>query len=478
MLRAFLHSLVVLGLLLSTSHLRTVAAVPSLSQPSFLSIPISRQNNLPVSRADYVHGAILQQQHINTATKRLALMTGQAPPSDLELLWTIHQRISRLSTDLQRKYEFWKIAEILAFHRASSIASISHIALKTPSLSPRDAKLHNVPLAIQSNDYGYIGTFQLGTPLRDFRLLIDTGSADLWVGAEGCVADDGSGNCGKHNFLGPHSSSSYNQTKDTWAIGYVSGTVSGYLIRDTVSVAGIKLIGHLFGTAMNESSNFTPDNIPFDGLMGLGKQAISQQRVTPFLQSLYQAHLIPAPIASYRISRRADHKNDGELTIGALNPKHYDPSTLVTKPNVNKFGYWGVGVDAVHVGKKNMQWPNRTILIDTGTTLLIAPKDDVDAIHALIPGSTFDGQGWSVPCNMTTIISLTIGGRAFSIDPRDIAFAPIEYGSDICMSGIGIGGVGPFYQNTDWLAGDVFLKNVYFSTDESKDQVSIAKLKS
>lgn len=40
-----------------------------------------------------------------------------------------------------------------------------------------------------------IGTVQLGTPPKDFRLLIDSGSADLWVGAEGCVADDGSGGC-------------------------------------------------------------------------------------------------------------------------------------------------------------------------------------------------------------------------------------------------------------------------------------------
>jgi hypothetical protein len=95
---------------------------------------------------------------------------------------------------------------------------------------------------------------------------------------------------------------------------------------------------------------------------------------------------------------------------------------------------------------------------------------------------------------MTTVISLTIGGHAFSIDPRDIAFFPVEPGSDICVSGIGIGGVGPFYSDTDWLvrlpktffflflsidvpfqAGDVFLKNVYFSTDESKDQISFAK---
>ena len=89
--------------------------------------------------------------------------------------------------------------------------------------------------------------------------------------------------------------------------------------------------------------------------------------MTTLLQSLYQAHLIPGPIASYRISRLADNKNDGELTLGAMDPKYYDPSTLVTKPNVNKFGFWGVDVDAVQVGKQNMHWPNRTILVDTGT---------------------------------------------------------------------------------------------------------------
>ena len=29
-------------------------------------------------------------------------------------------------------------------------------------------------------------TVQMGTPPRDFLILIDSGSADLWVGGEGC----------------------------------------------------------------------------------------------------------------------------------------------------------------------------------------------------------------------------------------------------------------------------------------------------
>lgn len=41
-----------------------------------------------------------------------------------------------------------------------------------------------------------IGTVKIGTPPRDFHLLMDSGSADFWVGGEGCRAPD-DGDCVK-----------------------------------------------------------------------------------------------------------------------------------------------------------------------------------------------------------------------------------------------------------------------------------------
>ena len=49
----------------------------------------------------------------------------------------------------------------------------------------------------RANDVGYIATVQMGTPPRDFKLLMDSGSADLWVGAENCVSQAGGG-CVSH----------------------------------------------------------------------------------------------------------------------------------------------------------------------------------------------------------------------------------------------------------------------------------------
>lgn len=94
---------------------------------------------------------------------------------------------------------------------------------------------------------------------------------------------------------------------------------------------------------------------------------ISQQRVPTLLQSLYKANLIPGPIVSYKLPRLADGYNDGEMTLGGMNPKRYNHKTLVTKKNVNEFGFWGVAVDGIQVGAQDMNWFNRTVVLDTGT---------------------------------------------------------------------------------------------------------------
>jgi len=46
----------------------------------------------------------------------------------------------------------------------------------------------------RSQDVGYLATIQVGTPPQDFLILMDSGSADLWVGAEKCQSQAG-GDC-------------------------------------------------------------------------------------------------------------------------------------------------------------------------------------------------------------------------------------------------------------------------------------------
>ncbi len=68
------------------------------------------------------------------------------------------------------------------------------LAKDTLTVANQPTAANTVGLDIQANDVGYIATIQMGTPPRDFKLLMDTGSGDLWVGAEGCQSVAG-GDC-------------------------------------------------------------------------------------------------------------------------------------------------------------------------------------------------------------------------------------------------------------------------------------------
>lgn len=59
----------------------------------------------------------------------------------------------------------------------------------TAAITP--TTVNSLGLAIEDDDVGYVAIIQMGTPPREFNLLMDSGSADLWVGAEGCISENG-----------------------------------------------------------------------------------------------------------------------------------------------------------------------------------------------------------------------------------------------------------------------------------------------
>jgi hypothetical protein len=193
-------------------------------------------------------------------------------------------------------------------------------------------------------------------------------------------------------------------------------------------------------------------------------------------ESLAKAGQIKEAIVSYKISRLADQKNDGEVTFGGLDASKFDPKTLVTLQNVNKKGFWEAGLDAVSVDGKDLGLKGRTAILDTGTTALIVPEADALAIHQSIPGANEIGNGaFTVPCTTNSSLALTFGQQSFTIDPRDIAALPLDENNlkGDCASRITAGQVGGA---NEWLAGDVFLKNAYFSTNVEKNTIQLANL--
>ncbi|PPQ63842.1 hypothetical protein CVT24_009055 [Panaeolus cyanescens] len=494
------------GLFLMLATLDAVKAAPNEVNKQSITLPLTKVQ----STTPGLHPQLRLQQHINRSVRRLARMKRREAPSSRELEERLYKRVTSLQGEdgaLERRYNRMGVPRrssshtfekrfnrhgvhqtrpkksaagnnLVANNRKGKNKNKNQLAAPVPppiTTADQPSDTDSLGLDIEAQDIGYLATIQIGTPPRNFEILMDSGSADFWVGAENCQSQDGGG-CGNHIFLGAQSSSSFQDTNTQFQVTYGTGSVQGDIITDNVLIAGLNLPGHTFGVATTESVDFSSDQTPFDGLMGLAKSQLSEQQTDTPPESLAKQNLIPDAIVSFKLARLADGNNDGEITFGSLDQTKFDPATLVTLDNVNADGFWEAAVDASSVDGTDTGLQGRTAILDTGTTLMVVPADDATAIHNLIQGAQSDGQGgFTVPCTTNATVVLTFGGRDFAIDPRDIAFQPLDPNdpSGDCVSGIASGEIGG---PTEWLVGDTFLKNAYFSTDVGKNTLSLAKL--
>jgi hypothetical protein len=428
-----------------------VAALPT-KRASVVTLPLYRvrrsYSDLPIQ--------VRHQQIVNRGLRRYALMTRQPMPSDFDLRENIERRMALLSLE----------------SRDMSGSSMESVSNATDPTAP-----NSLPVSIESTDIGYFITIKIGTPPKGFRVTIDSGSADTWVQGVHCHADSG-GQCATvHASLSQENSSTFVDTGKPWNITYGSGDVAGNIVTDTVVIANLSLTSHNFGVARRESDDFASYDTPYDGLMGLALSSLSNQGVPTPVEALAKQGLIKEAITSYKISRVADNKHNGEITFGGLDPTKFDPSTLITVPNVSKDGFWEGNMDVLAVDGADSGLKQRTAIFDTGTTGILAPVSDADLVHKLIPGSTSDGHGgYTVPCLTNATITMTFGGRSFSIDPTDLAQFPVDQSNPDgdCTSAI-TGDTGGDNNPSQWLLGDTFLKNVYLSTNVGNMSISLAK---
>ncbi|ORX34252.1 aspartic peptidase domain-containing protein [Kockovaella imperatae] len=324
-----------------------------------------------------------------------------------------------------------------------------------------------LPYNIEFNDVGYMADVQIGTPPRTFVFLMDSGSADTWVPSTQCGAQ-----CGSHTALGSDVSSTFQASGQQWATQYGSGSVAGVLCSDDMSIAGMKLQNKVFGVSLQESVQFSSKTVPFDGLMGLSFDKLSNQGVITPIEALAQSGLVKSSIMGYALGRVADGNNDGEIVFGQADPNKFDPSTTQTMAVSSSNGFWQVPLGAVIVNGDTVV-SGRQVILDTGTSLMVAPEPDADAFHAQIAGSQSLGNGmYSIPCTTEAKVFFQFGNAAFQMDVQDLLFQPTT--SDLtgqCVSSLSAGTV---TDDQTWLLGDAFLKNVYFTTSVADKTVQLS----
>ncbi|XP_026706269.1 cathepsin D [Athene cunicularia] len=322
-------------------------------------------------------------------------------------------------------------------------------------------------------DAQYYGEIGIGTPPQKFTVVFDTGSSNLWVPSVHCHLLDIA--CLLHHKYDASKSSTYVENGTEFAIHYGTGSLSGYLSQDTVTLGNLKIKNQIFGEAVKQPG-ITFIAAKFDGILGMAFPRISVDKVTPFFDNIMQQKLIEKNIFSFYLNRDPTAQPGGELLLGGTDPKYY--SGDFSWVNVTRKAYWQVHMDAVDVANGlTLCKGGCEAIVDTGTSLITGPTKEVKELQTAIGAKPLIKGQYVIPCDKVSslpVVTLTLGGKPYQLTGEQYVFKVSVQGETICLSGFSGLDVPP-PGGPLWILGDVFIGPYYTVFDRDNDSVGFAK---
>ncbi|XGW22788.1 hypothetical protein V3C99_005201 [Haemonchus contortus] len=315
----------------------------------------------------------------------------------------------------------------------------------------------------------YYGTIQIGTPPQTFKVLFDTGSANLWVPCSNCPYTDKA--CSQHQKFDCAQSSTCTLTYQPLPLHYGTGSLQGYVDYDVVC----------FGTNQRYCTNSyqgficatqepgdTFLNTPFDGILGMAWSSIAVGGIpTPMSQIFSNQMVCPETVFAFYLNRDLYNNTvGGELTLCGIDSTHYQGS--IAWEYLISETYWQIQLGGIKINGQQIINGPVTAIVDSGTSLIAGPPALVQEIQQVI------GAGKSGAIDCSTISSLppitfSIGGAQLVMSAQSYV---IKYTDGTCSSGFQE--FPELAAENSWILGDVFIGAFYSIFDYGNRRVGFA----
>ncbi|KIJ43148.1 hypothetical protein M422DRAFT_170318 [Sphaerobolus stellatus SS14] len=318
---------------------------------------------------------------------------------------------------------------------------------------------HSLPLNKFMNAQ-YFAEISLGTPPQEFKVVLDTGSSNLWVPSSKCTSIA----CFLHNRYDATASSTYKENGTDFNIG----ALEGYVSNDILKISDMSIESQDFGEAVKEPRvAFAYEK--FDGILGLAYDTIAVNRMTPPFFHMVNKNLIDQKVFTFCLG--SSENDGGEVVFGGIDESHYTGN--ITYVPVRQKAYWEVELQKVKFGDEELELENTGAAIDTGTSLIVLPIQAAEMINTAI-GAEKSGTGqYIVPCeNVPNLpeLAFQFGGKYYSLKGSDY----ILDAQGTCLSSFQGLDIPPLPWGDLWVIGDVFLRKFFTVYDLENHAIGFA----
>ncbi|XP_024606663.1 renin isoform X5 [Neophocaena asiaeorientalis asiaeorientalis] len=319
-------------------------------------------------------------------------------------------------------------------------------------------------------DTQYYGEIGIGTPPQTFKVIFDTGSANLWVPSTKCSPLYTA--CEIHSLYDSSESSSYVENGTEFTIHYGSGKVKGFLSQDLVTVGGIT-VTQTFGE-VTELPLIPFMLAKFDGVLGMGFPAQAIGGVTPVFDHILSQRVLKEDVFSVYYSRNS-HLLGGEIVLGGSDPQYYQENFHYV--SVSKTGSWQIRMKGVSVRSTTLLCEEGCmVVVDTGASYISGPTSSLRLLMETLGAKELSTDEYVVNCNQVPTlpdISFHLGGRAYTLTSADYVLQDPYNSDDLCtlaLHGLDV----PPPTGPVWVLGASFIRKFYTEFDRRNNRIGFA----
>ncbi|WFD29224.1 cathepsin D [Malassezia sp. CBS 17886] len=301
----------------------------------------------------------------------------------------------------------------------------------------------DVSLKDVSNQQLWAGQMNFGN--QKFYIDFDTGSADTIVNP---TAYD------------PKKSDTSKDTNEHFKTGYADGTKGeGKIYTDTLQIGGMSAKNVAIGRVDQQFISTEGGNQGISG-MSFPSLATFPKDYPPFFASLIKQKTVTEPVFQFTLKAGSG----SSLHLGGIDKSKAKGDFSYTSVDPSQ-GFWAT--------KATVNGQQITAIIDTGSTIISGPTDQVRQLFSKVKGVTpFQSQGQllgAFDCSETPSVIFEIAGKKIKLGREQTRYGTVDGGKCVFtvsgMDGIPLNG---------WILGDSFLQMQTVAFDMGKNRIGFA----